>query len=402
MQQHPSITYEDGGKAIKGELVEPTAAVKLNESYCASCSLCASLCPFEAIKRDPETRKMILEIEKCQVCGICYSSCPAKAIDIFYYDLASLTRYLESARQEYNSDTLVIACKGSSPDFNAVANLFGVSKFVPLSVPCVGRISGDVFLKAIASLGINKIYVLACDENYCRFERGSALTGRRVTVLNLLLEQLGFGKDVIVLKRNSPKVKADRDKCIRCGSCVFYCPYEAVKLDGTEPASFDLELCHGCGICVAMCPAMALELEGWEREYISALISRLCSQMEQPKILVFRCQWSTFSLLDSDLEPNVRLIDLPCAGRVDTFHILESFAQGVDGVMVAACPEEDCKLKDGSREAYHSILALKGKLDQVGLGERLHFCFVAPRYPQNFAQELRRFKEKLEITTKGG
>ena len=266
------------------QAAEQATAIKLNEDYCASCSLCASLCPFEAIKRDPETRKMVLEIEKCQVCGICYSTCPAKAIDIFYYDLISLTRYLENARREYNSDTLVVMCKGSSPDFDTAGNLFGVSKFIPLSVPCVGRLSEDIFLKAITGLGIKKIYVLACDENYCRFEKGSALNGRRVTALNLLLERLGFGEDVIVLKRNSAKVKADRDKCIRCGNCVFYCPYEAPKLYGTDPASFDLELCQGCGICVAMCPALALELEGWEKARVSVLISELCPQMQQPKI----------------------------------------------------------------------------------------------------------------------
>jgi len=387
---------------LNQQAAEQATAIKLNEDYCASCSLCASLCPFEAIKRDPGTRKMVLEIEKCQVCGICYSTCPAKAIDIFYYDLISLTRYLENARREYSSDTLVVVCKGSSPDFDTAGNLFGVSKFIPLSVPCVGRLSEDIFLKAITSLGIKKIYVLACDENYCRFEKGSALNGRRVTALNLLLERLGFGEDVIVLKRNSAKVKADRDKCIRCGNCVFYCPYEATKLYGTDPASFDLELCQGCGICVAMCPALALELEGWEKAHISALISELCPQMQQPKILVFRCQWSTFPLLDGDLEPNVRFIDLPCAGRVDTSHVLEAFALGVGGVMVVACPAEECKLKEGSKEAYWRILGLKEKLHQIGLGERLHFYCTTPRYPQSFTQELRQFRERLETTAEGG
>jgi F420-non-reducing hydrogenase iron-sulfur subunit len=387
---------------LNQQAAEQATAIKLNEDYCASCSLCASLCPFEAIKRDPETRKMVLEIEKCQVCGICYSTCPAKAIDIFYYDLISLTRYLENARREYSSDTLVVMCKGSSPDFDTAGNLFEVSKFIPLSVPCVGRLSEDIFLKAITSLGIKKIYVLACDENYCRFEKGSALNGRRVTALNLLLERLGFGEDVIVLKRNSAKVKADRDKCIRCGNCVFYCPYEAPKLYGTDPASFDLELCQGCGICVAICPALALELEGWEKAHISALISELCLQMQQPKILVFRCQWSTFPLLDGDLEPNVRFIDLPCAGRVDTSHVLEAFALGVGGVMVVACPAEECKLKEGSKEAYWRTLGLKEKLHQIGLGERLNFYSTTPRYPQSFTQELRQFKKRLETIAEGG
>ena len=71
-------------------------ALKLNEEYCGSCSICSSLCPFEAIKKDPETGKTILEIEKCQVCGMCYSTCPAKAISTIYYDIDSLTGYLES------------------------------------------------------------------------------------------------------------------------------------------------------------------------------------------------------------------------------------------------------------------------------------------------------------------
>jgi coenzyme F420-reducing hydrogenase delta subunit len=70
--------------------------------------------------------------------------------------------------------------------------------------------------------------------------------------------------------------------------------------------------------------------------------------------------------------------------------------------MVVACPAEECKLKEGSKEAYWGILQLKGKLDQIGLGERLHFCSIAPRYPQSFTQELRQFKEKLEITAEGG
>ncbi len=384
------------------QVIEPEVALKLNEERCASCSICSSLCPFEALKRDPETGKTLLEIEKCQVCGLCYSSCPAKAIDIFYYDLDSLSRYIQQAKQRYDSDTLVIACKGSSPDFSEAGELFGLSRFIPLSVPCVGRVSEDVYLKAIADLDIKKIYVLACDEDYCRFEQGSRVSGRRIAALNLLLEQFGFGEEVITLKRNSLKVKADPDKCIRCGNCVFYCPYEAVKLEGTQPPSFDLELCHGCGLCAAVCPAEALELESWERGRLSALIARLVSEMQKPKILVFRCQWAAFPQLNGEFEANVRLIDLPCAGRLDTYHVLEAFEEGVDGVMVAACPEEDCKMKKGSREAQRWVSNLKQKLDQVGLGDNLRFCFVAPRYPDSFAEELRQFKERLQSESSGG
>jgi len=380
---------------LSEQITEGKVALKLNEEQCSRCSICSSLCPFEAIKRDAESGKTILEIEKCQVCGLCYSACPAKAIDVIYYDIDSLTRYLEKAKQEYDVDTLVIMCKGSAPDFAGVEKLFGVTEFIPLSVPCVGRIPDEAFLKAIV-LGIKKIHVIACDTDYCRFERGSPVTGRRILALNSFLEQLGYGKDVITFKRNSLKIKADTDSCIACGNCVFYCPYDAAKLESPGVVSFDLTACRGCGLCVAMCPAQALELENWEEERISTLISKLSSEIKEPKILVFRCQWAIFPPLDEGLNHNTRFIDLPCASGVDILHILGAFQQGADGVLIMACSEEDCKQEKGSGKAQHSVAKLRERLSQIGLQDRLHFCTVAPRYPDEFDRELKQFRERIE------
>jgi coenzyme F420-reducing hydrogenase delta subunit/NAD-dependent dihydropyrimidine dehydrogenase PreA subunit len=380
---------------INPSIEQQRVAVKLNEDYCSSCSICFSLCPFEAIKKDSETGKTLLEIDKCQVCGICYSTCPAQAISTIYYDIDSLTGYLERAKEKYDSDTLVIVCKGSAPDFGSIEKLFGISKFIPLSVPCVGRVPQEVFLKALVA-GIGKIHILACDEDYCRFEMGSTVAGRKILALNPLLEQLGYGKEFISLKRNSLKVKVDGNKCISCGNCVFYCPYHAAKLEAPEAVGFDLDLCRGCGLCVALCPAMALELENWEGERISALIPRLSSEMTSPKILVFRCQWAVFPQFDEYIMPNVRTIELPCAARVDILHILEAFRNNIDGVLIAACPEDDCKQEKSSKEAEHMVDTLKKRLSQIGLEDGLHFCFTNPRCPESFTEELLQFKERVE------
>jgi coenzyme F420-reducing hydrogenase delta subunit/ferredoxin len=378
------------------QVTEERVALTLNEDYCSSCSICSALCPYEAIKKDAETGKTVLEIEKCQVCGLCYSTCPAKCFDIIYYDIDSLTRYLERAKQEYDSDTLVIMCKGSAPDFTGVGELFGVTKFIPLSVPCVGRIPEEVYLKALV-MGIKGINILACDDDYCRFEKGSPITERKILALNLLWGQLGYGTEVITLKRNTLKVKVDRESCIACGNCVYYCPYDAAKLDSPGSVTFDLDACKGCGLCVAMCPALALELENWERDSISTLISKLSSEMEQPKILVFRCQWAAFPSLDNgQLAPNIRLIDLPCAAGVEPFHVLEAFQKGVDGILIAACAEDDCKLEKAGGKTEHLIERLRERLSQIGLQERLHFCTVAPRYPDRFDRELEQFSKKIE------
>ena len=380
---------------------QQAVAVRQNVDYCSSCAVCSTLCPYEALKKDAETGKITLDVTKCQVCGLCYANCPARVIDILYYDLDSLLSYLEQAKKEYASDTLTIMCRGSAPDIDGVGKLFGTPKFIPLLVPCVGRIPDEVYLKALL-MGINKINVLACDVDYCRFERGSAVTGRKIIALNLLLDQLGYGRDTITLKRNSLKVKVDSNLCIACGNCVFFCPYNAAELKSPGGITFDLDACRGCGLCVAMCPATALELENWEQERISQLISRFSSEMKSPKILAFRCQWASFPPLDGEPAPNIRFIDLPCASRVDKFHILEAFQKGVDGVMVAACSEDDCKQERASGKAQHSVATLSDRLEQIGFKERLHFCSVSPRYPEELDRELEQFSQKIKGLGKGG
>jgi len=383
------------------QIIEEIVAVKVNEEHCSRCSICRSLCPFDAITRDAETGNIIVDVEKCQVCGICYSACPARAIDTIYYDHDSLISYLKKAKQEYGSQALVIMCKGSAPDFAEVEKLFGVSNFIPLSVPCVGRIADEIFLEAI-EMGIGKIYVLACDEDYCRFERGSPLAGRRILALNLMLEQLGYGKETITLKRNSLKVKVDKDLCIACGNCVYYCPYHAPKLESEGGISVDLDACRGCGLCVVMCPAFALELENWERERISTLIPQLLAEMKPPKLLVFRCQWAFFPPLNGQLSPNIRFIDLPCAARVDPIHILDALQGGADGILVVACSEEDCKQEKAGGQAQRLVAKLKERLSQIGFEDRLHFCSVSPRYPGQVEEEIGQFSQRIKELSKGG
>jgi coenzyme F420-reducing hydrogenase delta subunit/ferredoxin len=383
------------------QVAEAKPAVNINEDYCSRCSICGSLCPYDAITKDHENNKIILDIAKCQVCGICASACPARAIDTIYYDRESLLNYLRKVKPNYKSDTLVVMCKGSAPDFSQVGKLFGVKDFVPLSVPCVGRISEELLLAMMAE-GMQKINILACDEDYCRFHRGSPLTTRRVMALNNMLAQLGYGKEAITMKRNSLKVKVDKDLCIACGNCVFYCPYGAPKLESVGGISFDLDLCRGCGLCVSLCPAFALDLENWERDKISEMLPKLIAEMKPPKILVFRCQWALYPPLNGDVSPNVRAIELPCSGRVEAIHVLEALQNGADGVMVIACAEDDCKQEGVSAKAEHVVAKIRGQLEQLGLGERLGFGSVSPRYEGQAEEAIRQFRQKIEtIGAKG-
>ena len=68
------------------------AAVRINQDLCSRCTVCFSLCPFEAIDRLPDGGKLSIDIQKCQVCGICYSACPVSAIEMSYYDYGGPAR----------------------------------------------------------------------------------------------------------------------------------------------------------------------------------------------------------------------------------------------------------------------------------------------------------------------
>jgi len=387
--------------------IEIRTAVEVNEERCSGCLLCSSLCPFEALKR--EEGKVVLQVERCQVCGLCYSSCPAKAIDIFYYDLDSLFHYLEGAKQRYGSDTLLIACKGASSDFSQAEKIFGLSSYIPLSVPCVGRVPEELYLKALGELGLKKIYVLGCNEDFCRFERGSRVSGRRIAALNLLLEQFGFGEEVIMLKRNSLRAIYNPAECVGCGKCEFICPYEAVKLQQLATPRIESEACRGCGACALVCPHLAIDVEGFEYERLSRLIQdygakaeKLKAQGISPAVLVFSCQWAFFpsDRRDGLLEERVFLIEIPCFNKLDPIYVLQALRSGFDGVMAVACSDEDCKSKEGRGAAEENMAALRLTLKKLGLDDCFEVYKTSPRHVGDFEARLKSFLDQISSLRK--
>lgn len=61
----------------------------------------------------------------------------------------------------------------------------------------------------------------------------------------------------------------------------------------------------------------------------------------QPNLIAFACHYCAFAAADLagvmrlSYPPNVKIIRLPCTGKLDHMHILHAFEQGIDGVFVA-------------------------------------------------------------------
>jgi coenzyme F420-reducing hydrogenase delta subunit len=92
----------------------------------------------------------------------------------------------------------------------------------------------------------------------------------------------------------------------------------------------------------------------------------------EPRITAFVCNWCTYTGADLAgtsrlrMASNVRIIRLPCTGRIDPLFIIKAFERGADGVIVSGCHPADCHYTAGNYHArrrfavFHDLMAFVG------------------------------------------
>ncbi len=93
---------------------------------------------------------------------------------------------------------------------------------------------------------------------------------------------------------------------------------------------------------------------------------------------------------------NIKIVALPCTGRVDTLYLLAAFEQGADGVVVFACAPDNCHHISGSRRAAQRVVYTKALLGQIGLQpERLEIFHVGLGQAQEFVRIAEEVTERI-------
>lgn len=112
----------------------------------------------------------------------------------------------------------------------------------------------------------------------------------------------------------------------------------------------------------------------------------------QPKIITFLCNWCTYGAADlagvSRLEypPHIRIIRVPCSGRISPKFILSAFTQGADGVWVSGCHPGDCHYIEGNFYARRKFALFKNLLEHMGIEpDRLHFSWISSAEATKFS-----------------
>jgi F420-non-reducing hydrogenase iron-sulfur subunit len=82
----------------------------------------------------------------------------------------------------------------------------------------------------------------------------------------------------------------------------------------------------------------------------------------------------------------IKVIKVPCTGRVDVLTMLKAFEAGVDGVYLAGCLEGECHFLKGNLRAKKRVLYAKTLLKEVGIEpERLEMYNLSSAQGQRFA-----------------
>ncbi len=93
---------------------------------------------------------------------------------------------------------------------------------------------------------------------------------------------------------------------------------------------------------------------------------------------------------------SVKIIKVPCTGRVDTIHILEAFENGADGVCLVGCLEGDCHFIAGNIRAGKRVEYARALLDETGVGAgRLAMYNLSASDGRKFARVMREMTEKI-------
>ena len=123
----------------------------------------------------------------------------------------------------------------------------------------------------------------------------------------------------------------------------------------------------------------------------------------QPAILGILCNWCSYAGADLagsarlHYPETLRIIRVPCSGRVDPMFVLKGFQKGFDGVMVLGCHPGDCHYAKGNYYARRRIPLVKQLLVQLGIPEeRFHFEWVSASEGNRFAELVSEFTEQIK------
>ncbi len=117
----------------------------------------------------------------------------------------------------------------------------------------------------------------------------------------------------------------------------------------------------------------------------------------EPKIITFLCNWCSYAGADLagvsriQYPPNIRIVRVPCSGRINPYFIIKSLTDGWDGVIISGCHPGDCHYISGNLVARRKFAILKEILPFFGLEpDRVNFMWISAAEGERFANLIKK------------
>ncbi len=94
---------------------------------------------------------------------------------------------------------------------------------------------------------------------------------------------------------------------------------------------------------------------------------------------------------------DIRIIQVPCTGRVDIIHLLNAIEDGADGVYVAGCLEGECHYREGNLKARRKVAYVRQVLEDLGIEpERVAMYNLSSAQGARFAEIANEMAETIK------
>ncbi len=178
------------------------------------------------------------------------------------------------------------------------------------------------------------------------------------------------------------KAVVDIGKCTFCLTCYRCCPHGAIYWAADNKPVISPVACQACGICAAECPMDAIQIGNFtDDSIIEQVTSAAADSTGAPTIVAFCCQNSGLEAarmaesFGMPLPKGLKVVAVPCAGKVDVDYVMHALAEGADGVVIMACYNGNCKSEKGSLYASWRAANARETLSAIGV-EKERICFA--------------------------
>lgn len=210
-----------------------------------------------------------------------------------------------------------------------------------------------------------------------------------------------------------PAAVVDPEHCNGCTLCQADCPYGAVTMvPHPDPrhallAQVITDQCAGCGVCVGSCPSVMPMRRGAPlatgidlpqlplatlRERLDGALDALASSAGQPRVVVLGCDCAA----QADAGPGTATLSAPCAALWPPVFVEYALRGGANGVLIAACPPQDCCYRLGARWTEDRLAGARApRLRRQVPRERVHLHWALSEDKPGLQRTIDNFRASL-------